>query len=321
MLCQTRMSCLRYLPRWAFRWITCSEIRIYFLRVSNSAKKSITKKRELARVKTQILQMFERYIAVEEALGLPSIEWHKPKKAPYPVRRHLEEVDLAAADLRNYWGLGLDSIPNFVELLEESGIKVLSFRLDHVDGLTARLHVPDMRPAPVIVVNEAVHGERQRFTLAHELGHLAMGMPDSLDKEKVASRFAGAFLMPAEALWREVGKSRSSISFKELFYLKDIFGASIQAITYRCKDLEIFSESTSRSLFMRFAQLGWRKPPYEPSSLESERPKRFKRLVFRALSENAISESLAAEMLDISVRQIDEMMKTPSPEQYMDSKG
>lgn len=292
-----------------------------FLESIDYRKKSITRKRELARIETQILMLFERYLIVEEALGIPCMEWDKPKGYPYPVHQRIEDADIAATGLRDNWGLGLNPIPNLVELLEKSGIKVLSFHLDSVDGLTAMLHIPGKRSAPVIVVNETAHGERQRFTLAHELGHLAMDVSEDLDKEKAAHRFAGAFLMPAEALRREIGKIRSSISYKELLYLKDMFGTSVQAITYRCKDLGIFSKSMCRGLFIEFAQLGWRKPPYEPSSLASEEPKRFKRLVFRALSENAITESLAAELLDISVWHLDKMMESPPPEWLTDSSG
>jgi len=50
--------------------------------------------------------------------------------------------------------------------------------------------------------------------------------------EKAAQRFAGAFLMPAEALWSNVGRHRRSIGWGELFVWKQLFGASVQAITY-----------------------------------------------------------------------------------------
>ena len=46
-------------------------------------------------------------------------------------------------------------------------------------------------------------GERQRFTLAHELGHLVMDVAAKLDEKKAMQRFAGVFLMPANALWQK----------------------------------------------------------------------------------------------------------------------
>jgi IrrE N-terminal-like domain len=99
-------------------------------------------------------------------------------------------------------------------------------------------------PVPVIVIRRGVHGERQRFNLAHELGHMVVDVQgDDKFRGKAAHRFAGAFLMPAEALWSNVGRHRSSIGWSELFAVKQLLqllGASVQAITYRCGDLGIF---------------------------------------------------------------------------------
>jgi Zn-dependent peptidase ImmA (M78 family) len=247
-------------------------------------------------------------------LNLPSVEWDKPRDAPYPVRQGLAEADRAAASLRDHWGLGVDPIPNFVELLEERGIKVLSIGLTNIDGLTAQVRRVRHDAVPVIVVNRQDWGERQRFTLAHELGHMLMDVGDGIDEEKSAHRFAGAFLMPAEALWNEIGKNRTSIGGKELFYLKKLFGVSVQAITYRCKDLGIFSAPLFRRLFQEFNRLGWRSPPYqEPNALKGEIPTRFSRLTLRALSEGVVSEAKAAELLGLPVRELNQLMDVQPP--------
>ncbi|MAM94927.1 XRE family transcriptional regulator [Parvibaculum sp.] len=277
-------------------------------------KKKITGKREEAQVEAQVLHLLERYLMIEELLHLPSVEWDRPREAPYPVRQSLGEADRAAASLRDHWGLGVDPIPNLVELLEEHGIKVLAIDLTNIDGLTARVRRSRKGAVPVIVVNGKDWGERQRFTLAHELGHMVMDVADGVDEEKAAHRFAGAFLMPADALWSEIGKHRTSISGKELIYLKRLFGVSIQAITYRCKDLGIFSEPLFRRLFQEFNRLGWRSPPYkEPEILKAEMPTRFKRLTFRALSEGAVSESKAAELLSVPLHALDALMDVNPP--------
>ena len=119
--------------------------------------------------------------------------------------------------------------------------------------------------------------------------------------------------MPADALWAEIGKHRTAIGWGEFFELKKLFGASIQAITYRCKDLGIFSAALFQRLFNDFDRFGWRSPPYEePLAREKgEEPKRFKRLTFRALAEGAISEAKAAELLNISVQDLNRRMEDP----------
>ena len=275
-------------------------------------KKTITRRREEAQVEAQVLHLLERYLLVEDQLGLRSVEWHSPREAPYPVMRDIPEADHAARSLRDHWSLGNDPIPNLMELLEEQGIKVLAVDSVKIDGLTARARRAGKRPIPVIVVNASQCRERQYFTLAHELGHLVMEVASHLNDEKAAHRFAGAFLMPPDAMWAEVGKHRRSVSLGELLELKQIFGTSVQAITYRCKDLGIIGESLFQRLFEDFTRLGWRTSPYkEPYEGKSEKPKRFERLTFRALAEGVVSEPKAAELLGISVHELNQRMENP----------
>lgn len=270
-------------------------------------KKKITSKREEAKIEAQVLYRLERYLIVEELLGLPSVDFDRPRGAPYPVVNDANEADRAARYVRDHWGLGFNPIPNLSELFEERGIKVLSIDHKKIDGLTAKVHRKENDALPVIVINETDWAERKRFNLAHELGHMVLEVSKKVKEEKAAHRFAGAFLMPAEALWAEIGKHRSSISIGELLRVKELFGASIQAITYRCKDLGIFGPSLFRHLFEIYSQRGWRSPPFKeagalPPGLEE--PKRLERLCFRAIAEGAISEAKTAELLNISVREL-----------------
>ena len=275
-------------------------------------KKRLTSRREEAQVEAKVLHLLERYLAVEEILGLPTVAWDMPREAPWPVLRDPAEAEQAALGMRAHWGLGLDPIPNLVDLLEERGIKVLAMSLPKIDGLTARVRREDRGVASVVVVNRDDWGERQRFTLAHELGHMALDPATKVDEEKAAHRFAGAFLMPAETLRSEIGKHRKSIGWGELFELKRIFGVSVQALTYRCKDLGIFGAPVVRQLFNEFTRRGWRTPPFkEPWAMPGERPMRFERLCFRALSEGAISEAKAAELLGHSVLELNLRMDEP----------
>jgi Zn-dependent peptidase ImmA (M78 family)/DNA-binding XRE family transcriptional regulator len=277
-------------------------------------KRQIASKKEEAQIEAQALHVIERYLLVEEILGLQSAEWDKPREAPFPVRE-IADAELAARSLREYWNLGIDPIPDVVELLEERGIKVVVVRSnEHIDGLAAQVRRSRCEPIPVIVICTGVHGERQRFNLAHELGHMIMDVQgDERFREKAALRFAGAFLMPAEALWSNVGRNRSSIGWSELFALKKLFGASVQAITYRCADLGIFPPALKAALFREYSRLGFRAgPEYEPQQLAEEKPERFDRLCYRALAENAISEAKAAELLNITVHELNRRMEEPA---------
>lgn len=275
-------------------------------------KKKITGRREEAQVEAKVLHLLERYLEVEEFLHLTSVNWDKPRDAPYPVVSDPSEAERAANNLRLHWGLRFDPIPDLVELVEEHGIKVFAIDLGNIDGLMARVRRPGKQQVPVLVVNHKEWGERQRLTMAHELGHLVLDVAANVDDEKAAYRFGGAFLMPAEALWGVVGKRRTSIGWSELFALKQLFGVSVQALTYRCKDLGIISLSLFRVLFAEFSRQGWRQPPYqEPYAMPAEVPQRFERLCYRAMAEGAISVGKTAELLQTSVHELNRRMHEP----------
>jgi Zn-dependent peptidase ImmA (M78 family)/DNA-binding XRE family transcriptional regulator len=270
-------------------------------------KKSIASAREEATLEARTIHLLERYLALEDLLNLRSVDWEQPRSAPYPVA-DLRDAEDAARSVREDWGLGNDPIPKLAELLEERGIKVLSLDLDDIDGLAAKVRRKDRDAARVIVIKKSSWSERKRFNLAHELGHMVIAPAAGVDEEKAAHRFAGAFLMPADVLRSEIGAHRSSISIGELVALKERFGVSIQALTYRCKDLGILNQASFARLFKVFAERGWRRPPFaEPAIMDPslEEPRRFERLCYRALAEQVIGEARAAELLGISVRELD----------------
>lgn len=273
-------------------------------------KNRITSKREEAQIEAAVLNFLEKYLEVETVLQVSSLEWEKPRQTSFYVT-NIIEGELSAKNLREQWNLGIEPIGGVAEFLEERGIKVLSLELPpSISGMTCMVCRLGNSTVPVIVINKLDTGERQRFTMCHELGHMVLSVSQDVDEEKAAHRFAGAFLMPAEVMRAEIGMHRSYLSIGELIVLKKMFGVSVQAMTYRCRDLGIINQETYRSLFSMFAKKGWRKPPYEePEPLPKEEPQRFKRLCFRALTENAITESKAAELLGITIRQLKQDMQ------------
>jgi Zn-dependent peptidase ImmA (M78 family) len=271
-------------------------------------KKKLTSVRETAEVQARILSEVERYLEIEQILAV-----NTPEVFPSKVRSRVtsvEEVDDAAKALRKLWHLGDDAIPNLCEFLEEKGIKICAIALpDNVSGVQATVKSADGAGVPVIVVNASDPGERQRFTVAHELGHLYLDIPKQRDPEPLCHRFAGAFLVPAEMLQKEVGNYRHAISVRELFQLKQLFGVSAQAIAYRCKDLGIINQPTFSGVFKVFGIKKWRRN--EPNPLPKERPSRFERLCIRALAEDVISEARASELLRKTVREVVESLDRP----------
>ncbi len=259
---------------------------IYRKRVSQS------KKAEQA-VISHIQDWLERYLIVEGFFPNDRMaEFAYPAGFPHPVAT-LDQVEAAADALRAAWNLADIPIENLTELLEDKGIKVgLIDGDDKFDACT--FWANDVMP--VIAIKRNLPGDRQRFNLAHELGHFMLEPQGDLSDEKAANRFAGAFLVPASAARYEVGNERSNLDEFELHLLKHKYGMSMQGWIYRAKDLEILSESTANEHFKRFRVKGWhlREPG---DQVPFEQPERMTRLILRALAEELMTESRAAELL------------------------
>lgn len=271
-----------------------SEIRISGIRFRKAAATTV---KERNRVEADVVDAVDRYLQIEEILGIDSHEWRRPQGAPYPVGS-LEEAEAAAEKIRRAWKLGSDPIPDMVELLEERGIKVVEVEgASPVDGLSCDVQrVDGGERIPVILASRARGIERFRMTLAHELGHLVMEVAPTLDEEKAAKRFAGAFLVPRKTLIGETGDRRRAFGFVEIMQFKAIYRISASALIVRLRDVDVISSDTMTRIFRGVGRT-WRKEEPFPAQGPGEQPQRFHRLVLRALAEEIISLPKASELL------------------------
>lgn len=272
-------------------------------------KTRLTNKQQEA-VLEQTREHLERYVALEatfDADPLPCL-FKDDQKISVSTQQDAEN---AAKELRSRWEIGFDAIQSLTELLEDRGIKVVEIDAPEAfDGMCARLE--DTNEA-VIIINQNKPGERQRFTVAHELGHLIMDVPDSVDdkaEENLCHRFAGAFLMPERGVRADFGDKRSHVHFRELKLAKENYGISMQAALRRLLDLEIISASVYQGMMIQFSKEGYRKN--EPWALASERPTRFESLVYRGLAEGLFTPSKAAEFLQTHVAMIEQSLEEAS---------
>ena len=258
-------------------------------------KHSKLPRKVLSQIEGDVIEQIERYLELEEFLPTSPIESFKlPAGLPEKISDY-DEIENVAGKIRHAWDLGDNPIPDLIDTLEEKGIKVFQTHALHdekFDGLAAQVN-----STPVIVVGKDWPGDRQRFTLAHELGHLALAgrTEDHLDIELAANRFAGAFLVPAAEVLKELGSKRSRLEPVELCVLKKAYGLSMQGWLYRARDLGILSQVGYQNMWKLFAARGWKKK--EPEDYPSEKPGLFMQLVFHAYAEELIGESKAAELL------------------------
>jgi Zn-dependent peptidase ImmA (M78 family)/DNA-binding XRE family transcriptional regulator len=253
--------------------------------------------RQRAAILAQVQDWLERYILIEEILKLET-RFEMPEGFPYPVRQ-IEDVEHAAVALRNTWQLGLDPIANLTELVEERGLRVgMLSGFEAFDGCAFEVEIGSHRQ-PVLVYAEGCPGDRQRFSIAHELGHLMLRLESDLDEEKIANRFAGAFLAPKPSVFREIAEMGSLLTLSELMRLKQKYGMSLQAWIHRLRELQLISKESASRAFKLFRERGWLKTePGTPYPAES--PRRFLSLVLAAYEEEAITTSRASALLNLS---------------------
>lgn len=255
-------------------------------------------KKVLADVRDQL----ERWLVLDEAAPAPwSVPFTLPGDLP-DVVEELDAIESIATRMRHHWNLGLNPIPDLIDTLESRGLKVFTTKFDdpRFEGMSASAD-----DQCIIVVGRNWPGDRQRFTLAHELGHIILDdrLAAHVDKEDAANRFAGAFLVPEEKVVEVLGNHRRSLEFPELYLLKHEFGLSMGGWSYRALATGVISKAAHQAFWQEFAHKGWKeKEPGEPYPPES--PRLFDQTVFRTLSEGLIGESKAAELLSITAYEL-----------------
>ena len=251
-------------------------------------------RRDIEQIKGEVADTLERYFELEDLLNIN----HEFKCSLQGFKiNSKEDIEEAARKLRKEWQLGNAPLPGVFELLEEKQIKIFEVEAeDSFAGMFAKVN-----NIPVIVINKKNNPpQRKRFTALHELGHLLLDLSafehDEKEQEKLCHNFAGAMLLPKDVFIERVGEKRTSISLKELMMIDEYYGISVQAIMARAKSLEIISEPTYRAFNMQVIAAGMKKKDYVEDYCVKEEPRRFTRLLYKAISEEIISMSKAAAL-------------------------
>lgn len=267
----------------------------------NSRKRVRLPAAEEAAILEEAKEFFERYHEIEELVG-SRIVYDQPLRKLNPATTE-DDAEAAAEALRKAWNLGDDPLPNIHEMLELKGIKVHEARttdgaFDGFSGMAGGL--------PVVVVAGWLNGNlpRKRMTEVHELAHVVLRVDTELptrELERVISRFAGAFLLPAETFRKMFGQSRQTISLGELIQMKGYFGVSIMAIMKRAEQLGLIPGAVYQRFCIAANQQGWRRKgePGDEVYRGNESHGRFRQLVFRAVAEGVVSSSKGAALLQI----------------------
>ena len=176
-----------------------------------------------------------------------------------------------AKELRRLWQLPLGPISNVVRSIERAGGIVFRcpFGVARVDGISQWI-LEDDRTPPVFFVHDEIPGDRQRWTLAHEIGHVVMHHMPSDDPEGEANTFASEFMMPADEIESDLG----NMTLPKAAALKGYWKVSMASIIVRAFQLKKISEPQYKYLFQQIGIRGYKKQ--EPVIVESETPNMFR---------------------------------------------
>ncbi len=261
--------------------------------------------RKKQRLKGENLNLLKEIIQNKVADYIEVVELNEIKISNNKIKQYIcnndNDAEIAAEEFRNDYKLSINQpIPDLINVLENLGILIIEIdntngRFSDFDGLSEVV-----KDIPLIVLLSNIAGERQRFTIAHELAHLVLNINNkNLNEEKLCNKFASSLLMPKEAVIKEFGKSRNSISFYELRAFKSEYKVSMAATIYRLKELKIISEYLFKKINISFSSKGYKK--YEPYPIEPEKSCQFKRLVHKLEVDNIITLNRACDLLGVTI--------------------
>ncbi len=212
-------------------------------------------------------------------------------------------------------------IPNLTYAMEQAGATVLAIPIP-LDGRDAFSTWPsEPRPRPLVATcTVGVPGDRLRYSLAHELGHIVLhrGLRGTIKQvENEANRFAAELLMPADVIVDDLSRP---VTIRSLSSIKLRWGVSVAALVMRARTLGVISERKAGSLFAEINRTWGRSSP-EPIQVPVEKPRMFRKLAEaeygeppdakRFASDFALPVHLAASLLGTHATRSEVVAVTP----------
>lgn len=237
-------------------------------------------------------------VRIKPAFNLSQINLEQIERS-YTPTQFIKEAAIAT---RSLFGFAPDQpIPNLIRTVEKTGAFVLLLP-KHFDKCDAYSHwvsvdgssMTASNKQPIIVLSNGFPGDRMRFTVAHELGHLILHQNlkwISTDVEDEANTFAQEFLLPEEIMRQQI---ESPVTLISLARLKLVWGVSIHALIMRAHSLGLITDRRKGVLFSQLSSEGWRKD--EPLQLLQERPRVLRQLAEVLYGEPINYQKLAADL-------------------------
>jgi Zn-dependent peptidase ImmA (M78 family) len=206
-----------------------------------------------------------------------------------------EDIEQIAALVRAQWKLPRGPIKDLVGVIENAGgiVHFTDFGTPKLDAISQ--WIPST--PPVFLVNSEKPGDRVRFTLCHELGHIILHdqtMRELNEMEAQADRFAAAFLMPEQDILPDFDQRLTLPRFAQL---KSKWRVSMAALAKRAYDLKQITERQYRSIFEDLSKSGYR--IREPITITVQRPSLIQEIITSHITDLKYSVNELAEALSL----------------------
>ncbi len=280
---------LSYPEQFFFQSTPSAPVSHYYYR-----KKITIPKKVLAKMESNVKIFRNNIDVLMESVELPDYN----VRTFDPSEESPEEI---ARKARYFLKIPEGPIENLTNILERNGILIIKTDLfnEKTDGLST---ITD-KGTHVIFLNERMPNDRQRYSLAHELGHMIMHFDIPIDSEKVeeeADRFASEFLMPE----REIKASLRNLRFNKLGDLKRYWKVSMRALVRRAKDLGLLNQNEYRNFQINFSRRGMAKS--EPIPLPEEKPFILNHIIKLHLNELEYSQEELARAIKLNIQEFRE---------------
>jgi len=259
----------------------------YFRALSKMSKKEEAAQKEKSKIIGKLFNFLDEYIEFPK-LNLPNFQ----------EELTIEEM---AMNLREFWGLGEEPIPDLIYLLEKNGIIVTSMATDsdNIDAFSQQQNINGEKRFIIVLGNDKWSATRRQFSAAHELAHIVMHDSfleiDNLTKEEVrnmeneAHAFAAAFLLPKSTFSKDVGVYPTNLNY--YIQLKKKWKTSISAMLVRANHLDILTYSSYQTIIKKMSKMGWRKAEPLDDTLVMNKPTVLRRAIEILINNDILDEA------------------------------
>lgn len=249
------------------------------------------------------------------------------------LRKEISSIENARAfgtEVRQFlFSKGYGNVRLFGEAIETHGIKFLTFEFPLASEFGFSLKLPDGTLGIAVNTSKEITGERQLFTLCHELGHILMhhadngtsqdDAKDAKRKEYEANAFASGMLIPEADFNAAWDRTEGKLWFDRILAVKQIFTVSYQTVIHCLEDR--YRATTGKKTIPPYRnwfrenyikRFGRSLPAHEeacPANIHIE-SLRFQRLARKAFLSGEITMPRLAELLGKSLLEIRNLAST-----------